>query len=316
VSLRLGEENMGAIGRKARLFGVLVTFRRPEQLALTLRALAAQTRPLDGLVVVDNAPGDATRAVVHSVFPDAVYVPAPENLGPAGGIALGMEQLLTTADDQDWILTLDDDDPPTDDTVFADLLDFALTVSQRQSAVAGVGVEGQRFDRRRGRIVWLPDASLHGDVSVDFVGGDFFPCYSVRAIRVVGVPRRDLFFGFEELEYGLRMRAAGFSLFTWGPSFLASRAANGTLALDLVPARALGRVTWRRYYSLRNLVRILCDTGAIGAALRVTVIVGFAKPLANLFVDPRLAARHLWLNARACRDAWLNRMGRTLEPSS
>jgi rhamnopyranosyl-N-acetylglucosaminyl-diphospho-decaprenol beta-1,3/1,4-galactofuranosyltransferase len=307
---------MGAIGRKARLFGVLVTFRRPEQLAGMLRAVAGQTRGLDGLVVVDNAPSEATRAIVRSAFPDAEYVAAPENLGPAGGIALGMEHLIGTAEDQDWILTLDDDDPPADATVFASLFAYAQAVAERKPAVAGVGVEGQRFDRRRGRIVWLPDAALQGDVSVDFVGGDFFPCYSVRAIRVVGTPRRDLFFGFEELEYGLRMRATGFSLYACGALFLASRAANGTLAQDLVPAHGLARVTWRRYYSLRNLVRVLRDTGSVGAAVRVTVIVGFAKPLANLFVDPRLATRHLWLNARACRDAWTGRMGRTLEPSS
>ncbi|MFA5882545.1 MAG: glycosyltransferase [Acidimicrobiia bacterium] len=306
---------MAEIGRNPRLFGVLITFRRPEQLAATLRAVTAQTRALDGLVVVDNAASPETREILHAIVPDAEYVAAPENLGPAGGIALGMEHVLPRADDDDWIVTLDDDDPPRDDEVFAALFDFAAVASARDPATAAVGVEGQWFDRRRGRIRWVPDSALSDDVSVDFIGGDFCPCYSVRAIRSVGTPRRDLFFGFDDLEYGLRLRAAGYALQVSGRSFLASREANGTLGQDLVPSRGLGRLSWRRYYSLRNLVRILRDSGSIGAALRVTVIVGLAKPLANVFVDPTLAFGHLRLNVRACLDAWTGRMGRTVEPT-
>ena len=266
-------------------------------------------------MVVDNAPSAEGRQIVRSVVPGAEYVPASGNLGPAGGIAAGMELLLPEADD-DWIVTLDDDDPPVDVAVFATLMDYAADVAKRDPMVAGVGVEGQRFDRRRGRIVWVPDDALVGDVSVDYIGGDFFPCYSVRAIRAVGTFRRDLFFGFDDLEYGLRMRTAGYSLYASGPVFCASRAANGDLGKDLVPSRSLGKLTWRRYYSLRNLVRILRDLGWFAAALRVTIVVGIAKPLANLLVDPRLALGHLWLNARACFDAWTGRMGRTVEPVS
>ena len=307
---------MSENGAKPRLSGVLVTYRRPEQLTATLGALQAQTRPLDRLVVVDNAPTALGREIVRVAFPDAEYVAASGNTGPAGGIATGMDLLLEGADDADWIVTLDDDDPPADVQVFATLMDYAVDITRRDPRVAGVGVEGQRFDRRRGRIVWVPDDALVGDVSVDYIGGDFFPCYSVRAIRDAGTFRRDLFFGFEELEYGLRMRSAGYSLYAPGPVFHSSRATNGDLGKDLVPSRALGRVTWRRYYSLRNLLWILRDHGWLGAALRVTVIVGIAKPLANVFVDPRLALRHLVLNARACLDAWTGRMGRTVEPAA
>ena len=39
-----------------RLLGVLVTFRRPEDLGETLHRLAEQDRKLDTLVVVDNEP--------------------------------------------------------------------------------------------------------------------------------------------------------------------------------------------------------------------------------------------------------------------
>jgi hypothetical protein len=39
-------------------------------------------------------------------------------------------------------------------------------------------------------------------------------------------------------------------------------------------------------------------------------------PMGNLLVSPREAVTHLKMNLRAARDAWLGRMGRTLEPDA
>ncbi len=307
---------MGDVGRNPQLFGVLVTFRRPALLVTALEAITGQTLPLDHLIVVDNSPSPDTREIVRDLAPDAEYVPAPENLGPAGGIALGMERLLEMADDQDWILTLDDDDPPPSPTLFAELHEFALDLSHRDRHLGGIGLEGVRFDRRRGRIIWVPDDELHGAVPVDSIGGRDYPRYRAGAIRAIGPMRKDLFFGFEELEFGLRLRDAGYSLYAPGPLWYASREADGRLGMRFVPSRSLGYLTWRRYYSLRNLVAVLRDSGATMAAIRVTLVVGIAKPLANLVREPRRALHHLWLNVRACRDAWTRRMGRTIEPPS
>lgn len=306
---------MGVERREAQLFGVLVTFRRPELLTTSLEAATAQTRPLDHLVVVDNAPTPETRAIVERLVPGADYVEAPDTLGPAGGLALGMERVLATADDRDWILTLDDDDPATDPSTFAVLLDFASELSAGSAPVAGVGIEGVRFDRTRGRIVWVPDDELRGPVAVDSVGGRNFPCYSAGALRKVGTMRRDLFFGFEELELGLRLRDAGYSLFAPGEVWYRRREEQGLLAKSLVPSRTLGPLTWRRYYSLRNLIRVLLDCGSTRGALRVTLVVGIGKPVVNLCFEPRRAFAHLRVNVRACFDGWTGRMGRTVEPS-
>src|SRR5438105_4335397 len=113
-----------------RLRGVLVTFRRPAQLATMLTAVAAQTRQLDDLVVVDNEPTPETRHLVHRGAPAAEYIPSRENFGPAGGIAIGMRRLHKRAADNDWIMTIDDDDPPRDPTTFANLLKFACEMSE------------------------------------------------------------------------------------------------------------------------------------------------------------------------------------------
>jgi glycosyltransferase involved in cell wall biosynthesis len=293
---------------------VLVTFRRPESLLAMLHALATQTRPLDRLIVVDNDPSPGARAVVEAMSPTAEYVAPSENLGPAGGIALGMERLLETAHDDDWILTLDDDDPPRDPTVLATLLAFAVDLAARDRSVGAVGADGARCDRRRGRMVWIEDRDLRGEIDVDWIGGDFLPVYSVRALRAVGPMQATLFFGFEELELGLRLRDAGYRIVVPGAICMARRAADHQLGLSVVPSRVLGELTWRRYYSLRNLIRILIDRGATAGAVRVTLVVGFAKPLVNVLSTPRAALRHLRMNIRACFDAWTGRIGRTVEP--
>lgn len=298
------------------LFGVLVTYRRPAPLAEALDAIVSQTTPLEHLVVVDNAPEAPTAALVATTIPGAQYVPAPENLGPAGGIALGMTHLLERAGDDDWIVTLDDDDPPPDPSTFADLLAFALETSARDRTTAAVGLSGVRFDRRRGRVVRVRDDELHDEVAVDAIAGNQCPCYSVRALRAVGTMRSDLFFGHEELELGLRLGDAGFTLYGHGVRWRTGRAALGRMDMELVPSRSLGDLSWRRFYSMRNLVWILRERGRPGSALRVILIVGVAKPVVNLFREPRHAIAHLRANLRACRDGWTGRMGRTVEPPS
>ena len=296
--------------------GVLVTYERREQLMSSLRAVAAQTRPLDRFVVVDNSPTPANERAVRDLVPGAEYVAAPENLGPAGGIAVGLRRVLAHACDDDWVMTLDDDDPLPEPGAIAMLTDFAVESCVRDPATGGVGLSGTRFDRRTGRIVRVPDDELHGAVPVDCIAGNQCPLYAVTALRTVGPPRPELFFGLEELELGLRLRDAGYTLYGHGPTWYDGRALEGRLQMQLTPTRSLPEVTWRRYYSLRNLVWILRAIGRSRSALRVTAVAGIAKPVANLPVRPRAALRHLRLNLAGCRDGWMNRMGRTVEPAA
>jgi len=307
---------VAAAGEHLEIHGVLVTYRRRQQLVASLMAVVSQTRAFDRFVVVDNSPSTDNERAVRDLVPEAEYVAAPENLGPAGGIAVGMRHVLAHAGDDDWVMTLDDDDPLPEPGAVAMLADFAADSRASDPATGGVGLQGTRFDRRVGRIVRVPDDDIHGAVPVDCIAGNLCPLYAVRALRSVGTPRAELFFGLEELEFGLRLRRAGYSLYGHGPSWYEGRVRGGRLGIRIAPTRSLTEPTWRRYYSLRNLVWILRAIGRPRSALRVTVIAGVAKPVANLPVHPRAAYRHLRLNLAACRDGWMNRMGRTVEPTA
>jgi GT2 family glycosyltransferase len=304
------------------LHGVLVTYRRPGDLTTMFQGLAAQDRRLDTLVVVDNDPDASAREAVAALAdearraggPDVSYVSTRENLGPAGGIAVGMRHVLTYAADDDWLVSLDDDDPPRTRSALADLTRFATGLRAADPRVGGVGAVGTRFDTRRARGVRIPDAQLAGPVPVDWIGGNNLPLYSVAALRDVGVFEERLFFGFDDLEFGLRLGAAGYTMFAHGDLWHAEREAHGRLGSGTLPERGLGEPTWRRYYSLRNLLFILHARGDRAGQARL-VARSLAKPVYNLPRGPRLAARHLGLNARAILDAYRGRMGLTVPPT-
>ena len=138
------------------LHGVLVTYRRGEQLRGYCAGLARQTRPLDTLLVVDNDPDGSARWILdeHGLTSTAVdYVLSGDNIGPAGGIALGMERVVATAADDDWVITLDDDDPPRTPEMIEVLERFGDGLNAAGKNVGGVGLCGGRFDVDRGRFL-------------------------------------------------------------------------------------------------------------------------------------------------------------------
>ena len=305
-------------------FGVLVTYRRPEQLAITLGRLAAQTRHLDGLVVVDNASDSKTREIVSRQTGPTTYLDPGDNVGPAGGFALGMTHFLQIANLDDWIVLIDDDDPPFFDDAVEHTVTFAAQMAGRIPSVGGVGISGGRFDYRKGVVQRVGDAEIRGAVEVDHITAGGLPAYRVGAVRSVGVFLPELFFGFEELEYGLRLTAAGHPLFADGEQWSRRKRVKRDAGLLPPEAESVARAakskvrvdepTWRRYYSMRNLVFILRRHDARGAALRVAVARGILKPLVNLFVHPGLAWASLKSNWQAINDGWSGNMGRTVEP--
>jgi hypothetical protein len=180
---------------------------------------------------------------------------------------------------------------------------------------AGIGMSGGRFDWRRGRIRRVADEELHGPVAVDHVAGNSVPFYLVSAVRRNGTFHAPLFFGLSEIEFGLRLSRAGHAFYGHGDLWRRRRREAGRMGLDARPSRRLAPMNWRRYYVLRNSIYMLRRFGHQGTALRLTMI-NLGKPIANLPFEPGLASRHLASNVRACRDGWMGRMGRRVEPGS
>lgn len=99
---------------------VVVSYQRRDLLHRCLAALEAQTRPVDALVVVDNASTDGSPAMVRERHPGADLVVLPRNTGGAGGFAAGLARALVSHD-ADLVWCMDDDTVPRPDAL-AELL--------------------------------------------------------------------------------------------------------------------------------------------------------------------------------------------------
>ena len=155
-----------------RLFGVIVTFRRPAELAKSLDKLLAQTRRLDRLVVIDNGSSPESEREVEryrNEGAEVVYIDAGENIGPAEGYARGCLYHLEIATDEDWVMTFDDDDPPYFDSALESAFRFAREMLEEDPLTAGVGNSGGRFDLDKAVIRRIGDPDIHGVVPVDFI---------------------------------------------------------------------------------------------------------------------------------------------------
>lgn len=296
--------------------GILVTFNRPTGLRESLAAIAAQDPPLRRLWIVDN--GDPAASTIDSVTerrvgPDLRHIVTGENLGPAGGYARGLDRVLSDDDPADWVALFDDNDPPTSPSIVAGLTAAGEELLRRGVPVGGLGLRGARMQWLRGRVTLPP---LEGDlVEVDHLHGGYVPVYRLEALR--RCPNFDplLFFGFEELAFGLGLSGQGFPLYVHARMW-------SQLAAKYQQAQVVSRPTLtgigearRRYYSLRNLIWILRRHGHPVVAARVAMSRGLLKPLFNLLLGRRRTLPVLALSARGVVDAYRGNMGRTVDIS-
>ncbi|GAA3024609.1 glycosyl transferase [Actinokineospora globicatena] len=189
---------------------VVVTRHRRALLSDSLKVIAAQTRPPDHLIVVDNGPDDSAQDVVESCPLPTTYLPSHRNLGGAGGFALGMLQALAMG--ADWLWLADDDGRPADENVLATLLDVAERRGLAEVSPMVTNIEHPEklaFPLRRG-LTWKRDA--------DQLGEDFLPgiaslfngaLFRADTLDVVGVPDYRLFFRGDEVEIHRRLVRSG-----------------------------------------------------------------------------------------------------------
>ena len=96
-----------------RVCAVVVAFNRSAMLFSCLERLRAQSRPLDAILVVNNASTDDTAAMVRREFPGVTLLDLPENGGGAGGFHAGMKHAFEEG--FEWLWLMDDDVLPAPD---------------------------------------------------------------------------------------------------------------------------------------------------------------------------------------------------------
>ena len=213
-------------GRDARrVVAVVVTHRRLDPLRASLDVVCGQTRPVDHLVVIDNADEQSVRELVESQPVETTYIGSRHNLGGAGGFALGMLHALAAGADLVWCA--DDDGRPEGPEVLATLLDCLDRhgLAEVSPVVCDLADPDRlAFPLRRG-LVWR---RLRSELSAEGDGGDaaktdLLPgiaslfngaLFTAECLDRVGVPDLRLFIRGDEVEVHRRLVRSGLAFGT------------------------------------------------------------------------------------------------------
>ncbi|MCU1685449.1 MAG: galactofuranosyl transferase [Amycolatopsis sp.] len=190
--------------------GVVVTMNRREQLADSLKIIAAQTHSVDHLIVVDNGPEQSASDVVSGYPLPHTYIASHRNLGGAGGFALGMLHALAMG--ADWVWLADDDGRPGDENVLSILLSEAEKRDLAEISPMVVNIDTPdklAFPLRRG-LTWKRSSE---ELGVDFLPGIASlmngALFRASTLDVVGVPDLRLFLRGDEVELHRRLVRSG-----------------------------------------------------------------------------------------------------------
>ncbi len=233
---------------------VIVTFNRSHLLTRMLDGLAAQTRRPDAVIVIDNCSTDDTRAVLDARHDLPLHVTTTaENLGGAGGFHIGTRAGYDAGWDRLWLM---DDDVVPDPGCLAQLMacDEPCLMAVRDD-LEGRLVEkaAVRFDLASPHAIRPKTASIdstyasRGDmperVEIENVAFEGFMVHR-DVVRTIGFPDPDFFIFYDDVDYALRARRAGFRI--W-----ALRDARLVRQLDFNQQHDLGG--WKGFYMFRNL---------------------------------------------------------------
>ena len=213
---------------------VVLNYGTPDDTVLTVRSLLASRRPFDQIVVVDNDGTDGCRQAIASIgniASQVTYIRTERNLGFSGGMNVGIQQALADGADRVLLVNSDVFVPPDclqeleGSLASAPAAEIAGPVLRSRSEPHRVASLGMSYHRPTGRMRHagfgttsvggvIGDSGVTGvdpfaDTTVDAVSG----CVMLvtRAVfERIGLLDGDYFFSFEDVDFCLRARKAGF----------------------------------------------------------------------------------------------------------
>jgi len=233
---------------------VIVTYNRADLLRRCLAGLAASERKPDAVYVVDNASTDHTLEVLDHVEDLPLHVIASEvNDGGAGGFHRGVRAAYDAGWDRIWLM--DDDVVPEPgclgvlmdhpgpalmavrEDLEGNLCEKAATVFDLRSPLA-VRPKRQTVEEAYGTRAAMP-----AEVPVENVAFEGFMVHR-RVIDAVGLPDPGFFIFYDDVDFAVRTRRAGFPI-------VALRDAVLVRQLDFDQQHDMR--AWKGYYMYRNL---------------------------------------------------------------
>ena len=241
---------------KFSISAFLISFNDLNNITNAINCIYNQTEKPTQFLIVDNSFSDTISSYCHNNNINCYKVGF--NSGPAGGASIALELLAKS--NPNWIYWGDDGDPPVDPDTFKKLLEIAY-----ENPSAGViGKLGGKFISYRARTRVFGNSELSPIVEADYVTGGKQMIVSADVVKAGILPDPKLFFGFEELEFCLRVKDAGFKILVDGDGISEARHKAGNFDKTYRwKGKSMGdfsRVN-RQYYSVRNMLYILWSRG-------------------------------------------------------
>jgi rhamnopyranosyl-N-acetylglucosaminyl-diphospho-decaprenol beta-1,3/1,4-galactofuranosyltransferase len=287
---------------------VVVTYNRAALLTRMLAGLAALDHAPDAVIVVDNASTDHTPTVLAGAATSWGDLPlqvirSEENLGGAGGFHAGVRAAYDQGFDRIWLM--DDDVVPA-----PDCLDVLLAVDPARSdglMAVRQDTEGRlveksavRFDLRNPLRIKPKTAMVETSygsrdrmpelVELENVA---FEGFLVRrtVVERIGLPDPSFFIFYDDVDYALRARRAGFRLWAVRDAVLVRQ-------LDFDQQHDLSG--WKGYYMYRNLFVVHRRYGENALVRAKPWLISAAVVLLSPLRGGRAEARNV---RRALKDA-------------
>lgn len=208
-----------------RVLAIVVAYNSPEAITRNLHSLDGQTRPVDGVLIIDNSepvPVDVSR-LDAAIIDRTTMLHAGSNTGPAGGFSLGLGIFLDQGHyTHAWLM---DDDSYPDATALEILLDASAA-------------------HRPGQALFPSAVYEATGVAMNYPGWSGV-LLDRLAVRLGGLPMAELFWWAEDTEY-LQFRLPH-------KGVIMVRVPQARVLYDLI-RRVGGRPAWKYYYETRNMI--------------------------------------------------------------
>jgi GT2 family glycosyltransferase len=281
-----------------RILAHIHTFNDADIIDCTIEALVRQTRPVDRILVVDNASTDGT--LDRPSLKHATVLRQTMNGGTSGAVYNGFRYSLEN--DYDWIWVFDADSVP-EPNALEKLLElyasFPASLQDETAFVAclhhnvqdGVPRYGGLFTERG----HAPNRPVEGVRHCTCHFTIWSGClYRLAAVRKIGLPNPDYVLDWGEGEYGYRVLKAGYKGFIDQESILRHNIRGYTSSIPADIKIGPATISFyeyapiRCYYSARNMVYfILYDAELRSLRLILRTLLGVSKMTVNFLVRPR-----------------------------
>jgi rhamnosyltransferase len=278
-----------------RVLAYTHTYNDADVIEQTIDALLRQTRPVDEILVVDNASTDDT--LQQPCLKHATVLPLPKNTGTSGGVYTGFQYALDHG--YDWMWIFDPDGLPAPDALEKMLELHASWPRSQQEKTAFISCLHPEQWRDSAHRVYTRSGMVPIKPSPE---DRYFPCqvawwsgclYRMAAVREVGLPNADYFADWGEGEYGYRVMKAGFKGYVCRDAPIDSNIRGyaslrpAEIERDGATATVLEFPPFRCYYTARNrLYLTLYDFAEFHPIMLLRMFVTLAMMMTKILLRP------------------------------